>query len=665
MKNLTKFISVAVLLALMLCGCTAPQESASPSVQPSQSAQPTGQPTEQPTEGYNPGPTVTHQEVSVWDHELTYGDASIKCTALTRFNDGTQGGRNDGSAGSFEFTEDGLAIKQTNGIYADTYSIYWGANLKDADYSAIKFVGIEMENKEDHPVVFCIQGLAANGKNIFLYPEGSPIVLAGNDGSLAIADGQENVNARYCFIVSAGFKGSVIIPVDRMADHNEADSATTWDKLDASARVIDKLGFHLCDSGKAGVVVKTVFIGNDALQAPSQKPEEPENPEDPGASDNENYSYTAQQRIAPFWENGTMYNESVTMIKRSSGVINGKLLFVPEKIIAVYDVYLKKEYKAGVDYEWIEGSNVIKWLEGSSIPYFTDSDLSGKNEKGEYVHVFDGSANSWDDQGRSRFGNCLYCVSAFLYEKQIAVSYTYDINQVSQKNIYYTQYQGDKLKKTISKLNNNEDIKVLFYGDSIFSGCDASSMYNREPRMPQMSKLIQNRLQEETEGRVNMSNIAVGGWTTKNGNDALSGNINGQAGTDKSKRIKSVDLAIISFGMNDAGTPKANIIADTKSIIDKIRAASPDAEIILVSCMNPNPRAQGFSGNQKYHGMWFKEIAEDPAYSSFTALVDFYAVHESLLAHKDYSATTGNNINHPNDWLIRVYAQNILATIIK
>ncbi len=681
MKNLTKFLSVAVLLAVMLCACNAP-EVTNPSEKPSQapsvgateapsvgtSTQPTDQPTQTPTqtEEYNPGPTVTHQEVSQWDHEFAYGDASIKSTALTRFNDGVQGGVNDGSDGNFTFTEDGLLIVQKNGMYADTYSIYSGANLHNADYSQMKYFGIEVENNEDHSVLFGVQGRSKVGKNVFLYPEGDPIILAGANGSLAIAEGQENVNARYCMVIPAGFKGSVIIPVNRMADSHMVDEATTWDALSATARVIDLLGFHLCDGGTAGVLVKTAFIGNDVLEAPADKPTDtPDDPEKPDDGENEDYSYTSAQRIAPFWENSTMYNESITMIKRSSGVINGKLLFVPEKIIAVYDVYLKKEYKEGVDYQWVEGSNVIKWLEGSSIPYFTENDLSGKNEKGELVHQFDGSASSWDDQGRSRFGNCLYCVSAFLYEKQIAVTYTYDISQVQTKNIYFTEYQGDKLPLTVNKLKNNEAMKVLFYGDSIFSGCDASSMYNRDPRMPQMSNLIKARLQEETEGRITMSNIAVGGWTTKNGNDALSGNINGQAGTDKSNRIKSVDLAIISFGMNDAGTPKASYIADTKGIIDKIRAQNPNAEFILVSCMNPNPRATSFCGNQKNQGAWLKEIANDPNYSSFTAVVDFYEVHASILNYKDYSATTGNNINHPNDWLIRLYAQNILATIIQ
>ena len=54
-----------------------------------------------------------------------------------------------------------------------------------------------------------------------------------------------------------------------------------------------------------------------------------------------------------------------------------------------------------------------------------------------------------------------------------------------------------------------------------------------------------------------------------------------------------------------------------------------------------------------------------PAWQERTALVDFYQVHKSILAYKDFSSTTGNNINHPNDWLIRVYAQNIVRAITR
>ena len=515
--------------------------------------------------------------------------------------------------------------------------------MGSADYSKVRYVGITVKNLESHDVLFGLQGTDAKGKNVFLYPDGDAIALAYDNGDVKAAHGRGGVNGRYCIILPAGFSGSVFIPLNRIADSHEKDKAKQWDKTP-----ITSPGFHLSDGGSKGVLVSALFICSSALKAPQEAA---------GGITNKDYTYTAAQRIAAFWKNSTMYNESITMMKRSSGEIYARTLFVPTKINAVVDVYLQKEYKEGVDWEWVKGTNKIKWLSGSSIPYFTDNDLSGKDSKGNYIPEFP----AWSDGGRSRFGNALYCVSSFLYEKQICISYTYDTAQVAKQGIKYTQYQGDKLKNTVNKLKNNEKLKVLFYGDSIFSGCDASGMYSREPYMPYMHKLIQQELSRNTEGKVQVDNLSVGGWTVENGRDALSGGVDGY---NYSGKYKGYDLLILSFGMNNAHTPKEEYIAATKAIVDRIKKENPNLEVILVSCMNPNPRV-GWDVNQKHQGGWLKEIAAQSKYSSYTAVVDFYAAHKSILAYKDFSATTGNNINHPNDWLIRVYAQNILAAMIK
>ena len=37
---------------------------------------------------------------------------------------------------------------------------------------------------------------------------------------------------------------------------------------------------------------------------------------------------------------------------------------------------------------------------------------------------------------------------------------------------------------------------------------------------------------------------------------------------------------------------------------------------------------------------------------------------KAILEHKEFQDYSGNNINHPNDWFCRVYAQTILQTLI-
>jgi hypothetical protein len=40
------------------------------------------------------------------------------------------------------------------------------------------------------------------------------------------------------------------------------------------------------------------------------------------------------------------------------------------------------------------------------------------------------------------------------------------------------------------------------------------------------------------------------------------------------------------------------------------------------------------------------------------------SVSKAILERKDFQDTTGNNINHPNDYFYRMYAQTLLQTLI-
>ena len=339
------------------------------------------------------------------------------------------------------------------------------------------------------------------------------------------------------------------------------------------------------------------------------------------------------------------------MEENNGGNIIGKLLFVPTRIISVVDAKLQNEYVEGKDYRWIEGTNQIEWLEGSSIPYFYNGALSGLKENGTPVNDYP----NWDSEARCRLAGVLYCADKFLWEKQIAVTYEYDQSQVEANGIVYTQQQSDRLPNTTKKLANNESLKVLFYGDSIFAGGDASSGRGREPMMPTMDVLMAEYLRTISSGTITFDNISVGGWTVENGLAALQPG--GYAGKDYSQ-YSGYDLLMLSFGMNNAGTSAESFKATTQEIVETIKEKNPNIEVILVSCICPNPAAAGFYGNQQYFGAALQELADD-------AFVDMFAVHKKILEFKNYSATTGNGINHPNDWLIRIYAQNILSAMVE
>ena len=83
--------------------------------------------------------------------------------------------------------------------------------------------------------------------------------------------------------------------------------------------------------------------------------------------------------------------------------------------------------------------------------------------------------------------------------------------------------------------------------------------------------------------------------------------------------------------------------------------------MLLVTPGRANPDAQGFTGNKGTFGAAYQVFADEHGY----AYVNMYAIHESILQYKNYSSTSGNNINHPNDWRIRIYVMNMLATMFE
>jgi len=592
-------------------------------------------------EGSSGGAAVGgEEEKDPTDYAFKYGMNSLIATLLTNFKDGIKGSGD----GNFVFNADGLLINVNTSKYADSYNIYSGANLLNAHYNNVEYIGVELKNNESHNIMFGLQGTDKNNKNIFISVTGKDILLASNIGNVYIATGKKDLYSRYCIDIPANFDGVILIPANRITDINNGENGN-WNKAP-----IEKVGVFIYDplsSGK-GELIKSIFIYKKELKIPEIK-------------DN----YTEENRIAPFWKIDTMYNESLAMIEDSNNNIYGTLLFEPIEVISVKDNSLQVEYINGKDYV-VEG-NKIKFVQGSRIKYFTEKVLSGHKENGEQLPYYDGNNNTV-------LSGRLYTTDKNLYEKQIAVTYKYNKNDVSK--IKYTNYQGSNLSKTINKLRSNNDLNITFYGDSIFFGCDASGLYsqNRYPFQPTMDVLIQNELQRQKKtngysGKVNMTNLSIGGWGVQDGNNALSGptyvtgcdiNQSNNCYNDYSNKYNNVDLLILSFGMNNKDMGEAEYKNNISEIIRKVKAKNPNVEVILVSCMNPNPKAFGLDINQKYHGKWLGEIAKDGGY----ALVDFYQIHKSILNYKNFVSTSGNNINHPNDWLIRVYAQNILATML-
>ena len=641
--KIIRVVAIILCLCLAASGCEKP-----PVTTQTNPPESTGQIT---VEGQGTIPSEPDNIIQDWtpvvDEDGTYhfGVADQECTAklLTDFSAGQV--TLTTTYGKYEFSN-GIIKVRTQGQFADSYDNYRGDDLSSADYANADYIGIRIKNNQNNEIYFGLQGMVSDGRTILLSDQGEDIILGYDDGRAYRAP-TTYTTYRNTVTIPAKFDGCLLIPVSRICDSTDAAKATSW--IDAGRNPFYCVAFHVTGGGTASVEIHHMFIGQGKL---------PEVTALPGAISNPEYSYTDEQRVTPFWKSKIMYNESLTFEEHGDD-ISGTLLFVPTRIISVIDVTQKIEYVEGVDYEWVEGTNQLKWLEGSSIPYFYEGALDGIAEPGGTSYVPTGA---WDDQNRQRLGNVLYCVGKFYYEKQICVTYEYDLSQVEDRGVLYTPYQGSRLDKVISKLKNGEDLNILIYGDSVLAGCDASSLYGRPPSLPPIDRLFAEALQTHTTGKVTYKNIAVGGWGYQDGLAALSGPVTKNGTThDYSNEYEGFDLLVLSFGGNNGNATADQVTEGLQKIIDQIRTKNPDIEVLLISPGRANPDAVGFTGNKGTFGAAFQTFADAQGY----AYVNMYAIHESILQYKNYSATSGNNINHPNDWRIRVYVMNMLATMIE
>ncbi|MCQ6562324.1 SGNH/GDSL hydrolase family protein [Paenibacillus mendelii] len=340
-----------------------------------------------------------------------------------------------------------------------------------------------------------------------------------------------------------------------------------------------------------------------------------------------------EEAMSPFWLGTTMYNESLLMISSDGELPEASLLFTPDTILSVKSARLDTEYVEGVDWELSGGK--IKLLAGSSIPYLTSEEMyPASPPPNEQIPKVGG-------------GYVLFHEGTYFHDRQIVVTYTHAADAWQGP---VPAYAGESLPHTTSKLANGQPLKVVLYGDSISVGYNSSGLYNAPPYLPTWGELLVRQLEQTYSSAITAINPSVAGQTSAWG----------AAEAQTRVAAEEPDLVIIAFGMNDgtAGVTAAQFKANVKSMIETIRQSNPNAEFLLVSTTLANPETNYANQQESYLA-----VLEQLSGTGIVA-VDMTGVHQELLAHKSFADMTGNNVNHPNDFLARWYAQIVSATLI-
>lgn len=340
--------------------------------------------------------------------------------------------------------------------------------------------------------------------------------------------------------------------------------------------------------------------------------------------------YTFKQLMSPIWTSNIIYDESCTMIK-CNGIAEAPLLFPVKKIISVTSADKTMEYKEELDWELRE--NKLYLTPTSRIFAFEEQELIFSEEKaGECFPTKDGRYS-------------LFHEGHFFHDRQISVTYQKQGNDFD----YTPAYCEELLPKTLEKLRNKDSVKIVLYGDSISAGSNCSGMTLTTPFLPRWGDLLAENLRRNYHADIEFINTAVGGkdshWGMENAT-ALVGDY-------------VPDLAIIAFGMNDSDMPE-KFASSIQIIMRKVLEVSPETEFILCATTVPNIILKDFYKCQNEYGDEIRKLQKQGI-----AIADFYDMQKWLMKKKRFIDMTGNNVNHPNDFLIRCHAQLISAMLIE
>ena len=241
-------------------------------------------------------------------------------------------------------------------------------------------------------------------------------------------------------------------------------------------------------------------------------------------------------------------------------------------------------------------------------------------------------------------GGVLHGEGRFFHDLQTLVSYSHN-----QSWPDLVQPVSATLPRSLKKLHSSPSFQVVALGDSITEGYNASGFAKTQaPRnQPAYAEGFARLLNETFPAKVTLSNLGVAGRTAGWGLKQLNRVI-----------AEKPDLVMIAFGMNDPVSSeqfqKTNL-----EILTHLQKEIPQTDLIFVSGMNNNPV---WRDPTKIPG--FREALKAIIRPN-VILADITTPWEKLLTRKNFSDLSGNNVNHPNDFGHRLYAEVLFSIFSK
>jgi len=344
---------------------------------------------------------------------------------------------------------------------------------------------------------------------------------------------------------------------------------------------------------------------------------------------------TFEQIFVPIWDTDMVYGETFTMYRNEDGKVCAPFLYKPEEIISVQSATYEKTYEEGKDW-YVEG-DMLYLTENTSIPFMEYEDIFMKEP-------LPGHSFPYPE------GHLLFYEGHFFQDRQIAV--TYKCKKGGWKG-YIPQFEGARLPKTMKKLKEDKQLRVVLFGDSISAGSNASGRTINPPFQPIWGELVCEKLRRSYGADIKFINVSVGGTDS----------VWGMKETEERVCANNPDLLILGFGMN--GSHKPEVLKEhIDTIIKKAKETNPDLEVIIISTSTPNPILTSPAAKFWNYQCLYKEALEELC-GEGVVLANVRDVQKELHSRKRFIDTTGNNVNHPNDFFIRIHAQILTAMLVE
>lgn len=340
-----------------------------------------------------------------------------------------------------------------------------------------------------------------------------------------------------------------------------------------------------------------------------------------------------QRRMEPITRGETVYRESCLPLTATADVeLPLKLLYPAKRIVEVIHNGTGETLQEGRD--WMQRDGALVLPVGSHAPIQIEKEFFTVTKTNEAGKITTTSSTIRLVEG------------TWYHERQIEVTY-----EPAKRDLTFAPPIDaiDALPRLKQRLADKQPVRVVLFGDSISIGGNASKFTSAWPYQPCYGELVARQLRKHYGGPIEFMNHSRGGATSGYGVEQA----------DSQVAWFKPDVVIVAYGMNDRrDIRRVDYRANLERIVEIIRDRSPETEFVLVTSMLNNP--------VQPPGLEPILFLRNEALSiSRLGLVhvDVAVAHQAMLDRKNYLDLSGNGINHPNDFLHRVYAQRILEVL--